>query len=183
LLADLPHVVCETPFPDGGQECRVVVERWVVRVELHQLERKYERLRVRDRKAEARLIGSLVESGQQSPLVVVRGKDSVRPYVLIDGYKRVRAALRAGMDELDATVWEQGEVEALVLVHTMQRPHMRDGLEDGYLVQLLVVEQGYSLAMAGRCLGRSESWASGRLGLVRELPEWLQRMVSDGEVG
>ena len=57
-------------------------------LELHQLELRYERLRKRATATERALLGSLAEHGQQLPIVVV-GADT--RFIVIDGYKRVRA--------------------------------------------------------------------------------------------
>ena len=59
-------------------------------VELHQLDLRYEKLRTHKPAAERKLVGSLAEIGQQVPVVVVRGEEPER-FVLVDGYKRVRA--------------------------------------------------------------------------------------------
>jgi len=154
-----------------------------MRIGLHELDTKYEGLKVRDRRGESRLAVLLAQGGQYSPVVVVAsGNDAGRRFVLIDGYKRLRAAKRAGLDELEATVWEQSEPDALVQLHALQRQRERNGLEDGYLVNALVEEHGMSMDEIAVRLGRSKSWVSRRLGLVKALPRWLQASVSNGEV-
>ena len=60
-------------------------------LEHHQLELRYERLRVRRPDRERRLLSSMSEHGQQAPIVVVAGS-SDGSYVVIDGHKRIRAA-------------------------------------------------------------------------------------------
>jgi len=151
-----------------------------MQVELHQLDMKYERLKVRNRREEGRVLALMGSVGQQAAVVVVQGPDPVRPYVLLDGFKRVRAANRLGLDVVEAAVWPQREADALVLLHGLQRPHPRNALEDGYLVEVLTTEHGLSLDEAANRLGRSKSWASRRLGLVKELPGWLQGCIRDG---
>ena len=42
-----------------------------MQLEFHQLERRWEHLRVRDRQRQRRLLASLADSGQQVPIVVV----------------------------------------------------------------------------------------------------------------
>jgi len=42
-----------------------------MQLEFHQLERRWEHLRVRQPQRQRRLMGSLAESGQQTPIVVV----------------------------------------------------------------------------------------------------------------
>ena len=52
-------------------ENRYVSESRVIALEFHQLDRRYEHLRVRNRQRLRRLLASLAESGQQTPIVVV----------------------------------------------------------------------------------------------------------------
>ena len=59
-------------------------------------------------------MASLVSMGQQLPLVVVRSEEANR-YVLVDGYKRVRALRKLRQDRAYSTVWELEQEEALVL--------------------------------------------------------------------
>ena len=60
-------------------------------IELHQLSRKYECLRVCNRREEASLLGSLEAEGQRAPIIVVEVGGEDAPFVVIDGFKRVRA--------------------------------------------------------------------------------------------
>ena len=151
-------------------------------MDLHQLDRKYEGLKVRSRRDEARLLASLEADGQKTPIVVVASDSEATPFVIIDGFKRVRAAARLGMDQLEGSVWDHSEADALVLMHTLQRPRERSSLEDAYLIRALVEEHGLSQVEISRQLGRTKSWVSRRLGLVKELPEWLQEHIRKGEV-
>lgn len=62
----------------------------MIDVELGQLEMRYEKLRRRNARKERQLVASLAQRGQQLPVVVVSGGPA-GTYVLVDGYKRVRA--------------------------------------------------------------------------------------------
>ena len=88
-------------------------------VEFHQLDLRYEKLRTHKPEAERKLVGSLAEIGQQVPVVVVHGEGPER-FVLVDGYKRVRALRRLGQDLVGATCWDLSEAEALVLDRLMR---------------------------------------------------------------
>jgi len=151
-------------------------------VDLHQLDRKYEDLKIRSRRSEAKLLASLESDGQQTPIVVVRGESETSPFIVIDGFKRVRAAVRLGMDQLECNVWDQSEADALVQLHSLQRPKERSALEDAYLIMALQEEHGLSLSAIGHRLGRTKSWVSRRVGLVRDLPDWLQEHIRKGEL-
>ena len=73
-------------------------------LELHQLELRYQQLRTRDPRRERQLTASLAEVGQLMPIVVVAG-DADGHYVVVDGYKRVRATRRLRQDTVRATRW------------------------------------------------------------------------------
>lgn len=153
-----------------------------MQIELHLLDVRYEHLKVRNVREEKRLVGSVAQQGQVSPIVVVASSSDDGRYVVIDGFKRVRTARKLGNDTVEAAVWDSDEADALVTVHLMQRPRERSSLEDAYLVQALVDEHGLSQVEVGRRLGRTASWVSRRLALLKELPDWLQEQVQTGGV-
>src|SRR5438128_5558839 len=62
-----------------------------MQLEFHQLERRWEHLRVRHPVRQRRLLASLADSGQQTPIVVVAAEGQADRYVVIDGYKRIAA--------------------------------------------------------------------------------------------
>jgi len=132
--------------------------------------------------AEKRLIASLGELGQQSPVVVVAGSEAGR-YVVIDGQKRVRALSRLKADVVKAAVWEMSAVEALVATYQVARGSGWSVVEEGWLVWELVRERGLSESETGRRLDRSKGWVSGRLGLVESLPEAVMEGVRTGKIG
>jgi len=150
-------------------------------VELHQLDLRYEKLRTRKLEAERKLLASLAEIGQQVPVVVVRG-EAPDQFVLVDGYKRVRALRRLGHDLVGVTCWDLSEAEALVLDRLMRTGEAATALEQGWLLHELTVRFELSLEDLGRRFARSASWVSRRLALVEELPETIQARVQRGEL-
>jgi ParB/RepB/Spo0J family partition protein len=150
-------------------------------IEWHQLELRYESLRRMSSEQEKRLLGSLATTGQQSTVVVVRGEQSNR-YVLIDGYKRVRALRRLGRDTVRASVWEIGEMDALIVAHLMKRGEPPSPLEQGWLLRELHERFGLSLNELALRFDRSSSWVSRRLSLVRQLPEEVHQEVRTGRI-
>src|SRR5450756_1797640 len=75
-----------------------------MQLEFHQLDRRWEHLRVREPLRQRRLLASLAESGQQTPIVVVVSKDNRDRYLVIDGHKRVAALEQLGRDTVEATL-------------------------------------------------------------------------------
>jgi len=149
-------------------------------LELHQLDRRYEALRTRSVRRERRLLASLSEVGQQTPIVVVR--DGER-WVVVDGYKRVRAAHRLGHDVVRVAEWMLGELDAVVLERVMRGSDGDSAIEQGWLLRELTQRFGLGLDELGRRFDRSTSWVSRRLGLVTDLPASVQEQVRTGAIG
>jgi uncharacterized ParB-like nuclease family protein len=76
-----------------------------MQLEFHQLDRRWEHLRVRHPQRYRRLLASLAESGQQTPIVVVAVAGETDRYLVIDGYQRVAALQQLGRDTVEAVVW------------------------------------------------------------------------------
>jgi len=150
-------------------------------LELHQLELRYEKLRRRDRRREAQLVASLAEGGQLLPIVVLASGVAGR-YVVLDGYKRVRALRRLRVDTVRAVVWELEEAEALLLERLMRTAAAHSALEQGWLLVELRDRFGLSLDELARRFDRGKSWVSRRLALVTELPAEIQEQVRLGAI-
>ena len=153
-----------------------------MKLEFHQLDRRYEHLRVRNPERQRRLLASLAASGQQTPIVVVAVSEKPERYLVIDGYKRVAVLEQLGRDRVEAVIWEMSEADALVLDRSMRFSEQETALEQGWLLQELERRFGYSLEDLARRFDRSVSWVSGRLALVEQLPETVQQRVRAGEI-
>ena len=153
-----------------------------MQLEFHQLDRRWEHLRVRQPHRQRRLIASLAESGQQTPIVVVLCQDQCDRYLVIDGYKRIAALQQLGRDTVEATVWAMGEAEALLLDRSLRCSPQESALEQGWLLSEMEQRFGYSLEELARRFDRSVSWVSRRLALVELLPETIQQQVREGAI-
>jgi ParB family chromosome partitioning protein len=152
-----------------------------MQLEFQQLDRRYELLRRRNPPRERRLLASLSESGQQVPIVVVRGSEPEH-YVVVDGFKRVRALARLGLDTVLGTCWELSEPEALIVDRLLCGSERASALEQGWLLRDLVERFALRVDELARRFDRSVSWVSRRLGLVRDLPQQVQDGVREGQV-
>ncbi len=149
-------------------------------LEFHQLNLRFEKLRARRPAVERRLLASLAEIGQQMPVVVVKGDETM--YVLVDGYKRVRALRRLRRDVVRATCWDLDPSEALLLERLMSSGEGATALEQAWLLRELSQQYALSLEEMGRRFGRSASWVSRRLALIVDLPEIVQERVRQGQL-
>ena len=102
-----------------------------MQLEFHQLERRWEHLRVRHAARQRRLLASLAENGQQTPIVVVAAEAEADRYVVIDGYKRIMALEQLGRDTVEAVVWPMSEAAAVVLDRSLRLSERETALEVG----------------------------------------------------
>ena len=153
-----------------------------MQLEFHQLDRRWEHLRVRHPARQRRLLASLADSGQQTPIVVVAAEGQVDRYVVIDGYKRIAALEQLGRDTVEAVIWPLSEAAAVVLDRSLRLTEHETALEVGWLLAELEQRFGYSLDELARQFDRSVSWVSRRLALVELLPEAIQQQVREGRI-
>jgi ParB/RepB/Spo0J family partition protein len=150
-------------------------------LEFHQLDLRYEGLRVRRKDVERRLLGSVAEAGQQVPIVVVPAEEAGR-YVVIDGFRRIRALRRLGRDTVLAMLWAVPEAEALLLDRSQRQSSALSAIEQGWVLHELSERHGLRGEQLAVQVGRSASWVSRHLGLVRELPMQLQEQIRAGRL-
>jgi ParB family chromosome partitioning protein len=153
-----------------------------MRLEFHQLDRRWEHLRVRPPARQRQLLASLAEVGQQTPIVVVAVEGQPDRYLVIDGYKRLAALQQLGRDTVEAVIWPMSEVEALFLDRSLRWSEQETALEQGWLLAELEQRYGYGQEELARRFDRSTSWVSRRLALVDLLPEALQQQVREGKL-
>ncbi len=154
-----------------------------MRLEFHQLERRWEHLRVDNPQRRRRLLASLADSGQQVPIVVIAVEGQADRYVVIDGYKRIAALQQLGRDTVEAVVWPMSEADAVLLDRSLRLCEHETALEVGWLLSEMEQRFGYGLEELARRFDRSVSWVSRRLALVELLPETIQQQVRAGKIG
>src|SRR5437879_9889254 len=143
------------------------------------LGQKYRRYRLADPQAEAALAGSLRRWGQLSPVVACLREGK---FELLDGFKRQSAAAQVpGMSTLSVRVVEVDERTAKAAILGLNRGQraLRE-LEEAWVVQGLVRDDGLSQVEAAQLLGRHKSWVCRRLALLEKLSAEVR---SDLEVG
>ena len=137
-----------------------------MQLEFHQLDRRWEHLRVRHPARQRRLLASLAEVGQQTPIVVVAAEGQADRYVVIDGYKRIAALEQLGLDTVEAVAWPMSEAAAVLLDRTLRLCEHETALEVGWVLEEMEQRFGYSLVELAQRFDRSVTWVSRRLGTM-----------------
>jgi ParB-like chromosome segregation protein Spo0J len=128
---------------------------------------RYRRYRLADAEAEAAMARSLARYGQMAPLVVcLRGTRAE----VIDGFKRLSAARAVALATLTARLVQADEPMVLAAMYALNRAGRRvQELEEAWIVQALVRDQGLSQVEAAELLGRHKSWVCRRLALLESI--------------
>jgi ParB-like chromosome segregation protein Spo0J len=104
---------------------------------------------------------------------------------LLDGFKRCAAALQvAGLTTLSVRVLEVDERTAKAAILGLNRGQrgVRE-LEEAWIVQALVRDEGMSQVEAGHLLGQHKSWVCRRLALLEKLSEEVKEDLRLGLLG
>ena len=142
----------------------------------------YRRYRLGDPEGEEAMAGSLRRWGQLSPVVACERAGRLE---LIDGFKRLSAARQIGeMPSLSVRVLEVDErgAKAAILGLNRDRRPVRE-LEEAWVVQGLVREDGMTQVEAAHLLGRHKSWVCRRLALLERLSVAVKEDLRLGLVG
>jgi hypothetical protein len=149
---------------------------------LAELGQKYRRYRLADPQAEEAMAGSLRRWGQLAPVVACSRHDKLE---LLDGFKRLAAAAQVkDMTSLSVrvlTLDERMAKAAILGLNSGQRPARE--LEEAWVVQALVRDDGLTQVEAAHLLGRHKSWVCRRLALLEKLSVAVKEEMRLGLVG
>jgi ParB/RepB/Spo0J family partition protein len=139
---------------------------------------RYRRYRWADASAEEVMASSLRRWGQMTPIAVCWREGQAE---LLDGFKRRAAAFLLGWTTLSVRVLAVDErtAKAAILGLNYGAAPLRE-LEEAWLVQALVREDGLSQVEAAALLGRHKSWVCRRLALLERLAGPMQEEVRLG---
>lgn len=135
---------------------------------LQALGEHYRRYRLPDAEAEAAMTRSLERYGQIAPLVVWLREETPE---VIDGFKRLAAArTMPRLRTLSARRLPGDERSAKAAIYGLNREgRPTRELEEAWIVQALVREDGLTQVEAAELLGRHKSWVCRRLALLEKL--------------
>jgi hypothetical protein len=146
------------------------------------LGQRYRRYRLGDPEAEEAMAGSLRRWGQLAPVVACRRDAKLE---LLDGFKRLSAARQIpALTSLSVRVLdvdERSAKAAILGLNRDQRP-VRE-LEEAWVVQGLVRDDGMTQVEAASLLGRHKSWVCRRLALLEKLSASVKEDLRLGLVG
>jgi ParB/RepB/Spo0J family partition protein len=159
---------------------RVLVDGEIGLWPVAELGLRYRRYRLADEAGERDMVQSLRRHGQITPLVVCRREETLE---VLDGFKRVVAAEELGWEQMRCQVLAADERQAKVALLTLHGAGKRlVELEEAWLVQALVRDDGLAQVEVAELLGRHKSWVCRRLALLEKLVEEVRQDLRLGLV-
>lgn len=139
----------------------------------------FARFRARDPRRERRVLDSMARVGQRHPLLVARGGPDP---ALLDGHKRLRAAIALRMETLLADVLDVDQVTALVVIATAHDARPLSAVEEGMLLRELHDRHQLTVREIAARVERHESFVQRRIALVRDFSEEILDLVRQGRL-
>jgi ParB-like chromosome segregation protein Spo0J len=145
------------------------------------LGQRYRRYRLADPPADEAMAGSLRRWGQLAPVVACREGAQLE---VLDGFKRLAAAPVAGWTSLSVRLIEVDERSAKAAILGLNRGQrsVRE-LEEAWIVQALVRDDGLTQVEAAHLLGQHKSWVCRRLALLEKLSAEVKEDLRLGLLG
>jgi len=141
-------------------------------VPLTSLGERYRRYRLADPAAEEAMARSLLRYGQLAPLTACWREGRVE---LLDGFKRRTAAAQMAWPTLSVRLLEVNEPQAKAAIFGLNGTGRRpQELEEAWIVQALVREDGMSQVEVAQLLDRHKSWVCRRLAFLERLGDEAQ---------
>lgn len=136
---------------------------------LSRIGNRYADLRIVMPSAEAAMARSLSKYGQLSPVVVCRYKDD---FELVDGFKRLQAGRKLGLDSLLCREMRvSSRVHKAAIIQLNRQGRSISALEEALVIRSLNHDDGLMQEEIGVLLDRHKSWVSRRLALAERLCE------------
>lgn len=147
-------------------------------IEVAKLSRKHEERRQKSESREKHLLLSIAERGIEEPL---QGSLSVSgEAILLDGFKRLRCAIKLGMGAVPFISVSDDEAGAILLILKTSNAKALTMLEQAAFVEELKREHGLSVAEIAKRLERSKAWVLVRLKAREEMSEATAKSILSG---
>lgn len=149
-------------------------------IETLHIDTRYSSYRRRNPRVEKYLLGMIAQQGVLDPVYGVYRPDEPRPFLLLDGFKRYRCAVKLNIPVLPSLSFGEDEVSALLIFLRHGNRVSLTVLEEALLIDGLRKKHGLSTGEIGRRLCRSPSWVSVRQGLIEDMSPRVRAAIMEG---
>lgn len=150
-----------------------------VEIEVNRMDRKHERHRQRSESREKQLLVSIMNQGIEEPLqgVVARSGE----VILLDGFKRLRSAIKLGLGHVPFVSMGEDEATAIVQLLRVSNAKALSMLEQAAFVEELKSIHGFSVADIAHRLQKSKAWVLVRLQTLSAMSDTTSEAILSGK--
>jgi len=147
--------------------------------ECTQIDLRYESYRMRNAHTENRLILSIQQQGIHTPVLVIEQLPDEH-FILLDGFKRYRAAQKIGLEQLP--IRTVGADVAIGLINLLRNDtgSPLSAIEQAWFLRDLHTEHHLSFSEIARRVNHSTSWVSMRISLIASMPDRVRDKILRG---
>ena len=149
----------------------------VEELEIVSLDTRYEGLKVKDPDQEAKLLGKMVQQQEIIPLLITMV--GTVP-VILDGFKRYRAAKQLNWTTIQCKIIGHGESEGIIQLLILRQGLKMSHYEEASFISELHRQQGLTTSEIARKTGRSPAWASMRLNFLANMSNTVKVHIQSG---
>ena len=151
-------------------------------LQISSIDDRYSCYRLIDPKSETAMAESMERYGQLTPIVV--GEPLEEQYLLVDGFKRLRACRELGYSQINVSIFKAGK-RALkaAMFHLNRQVRSMAPLEESMIIHGLYHDDKLTQEKIGTLLGFHKSWVCRRLSLLERLGDEVLEQVRLGLIG
>lgn len=149
----------------------------VEELEIVSLDTRYEGLKAKDPSQEVKLLGKMAQQGTTIPLLITMIGDIP---VILDGFKRYRAALKLNWPTIPCKQIGQGELDGIIELLLLRRGLKMSLYEEACFIIELHRQQGLTVTDIAQKIGRSVAWASMRINFFANMSHSVKENIQSG---
>ena len=151
----------------------------VEKIEIINLDLRYEKFRLKSKKIERALLASIIENDIQEPLKGVDLGDETK--ILLDGFKRYRCAKKLNINIVPYSSFGSDEPLGIIKLIRTSIARPLTILEQAKMIDELQKMHGMTHGDIAGLLQKSNSWVSMRAGILGEMSEYVAKRVFNGD--
>lgn len=150
----------------------------VANIETSKLDLSYADCRMKSNSSEKKMLSSIREIGIRDPLLGVNAHGRC---ILLDGFKRYRCAISLKMEMVPYLSVSDGEAQGIVDLLRTSNAKSLTILEQAKFIDQLKAVQQMTITDIANQLEKSKAWVSVRLGIIREMGDFVLGQILDGK--
>lgn len=150
-------------------------------IEVNQIDLCYGNYRCNNATTEKKLLNSISQLGITIPLSVIEKEGSIQPYLLLDGFKRLRCAQKLNLHQIPITIIGDNEVAGVLSILCHNQSSTLNALEEAVFIERLNSYHGLSNSEIARRINRSVAWVNLRVEMSRSMSEIVRKKILSGK--